>query len=444
MIHYTSTRATTDQRFLFPEALRLGLAPDGGLFMPDSIPRLTQQEIVSLKGLSNAETGKLLLKPWLGSYLEEPALNALIEDALDFPSPLVPLGDNTYILELFHGPTLAFKDFAARTMGRLMAQLLREEGKQLHVLTATSGDTGAAVADGFLGVEGITVWVLYPSGKVSPLQEKQFTTLGNNVKAIEVQGTFDDCQKLVKQAFTDTELRSGMQLTSANSINIGRLLPQMVYYAQAVGQLQEMGFDTTDTGKPVFVVPSGNFGNLTAGLLAQQMGIPAHHFVAATNENRTFYDFIKSGTYDARVSVRTISNAMDVGDPSNFDRVYSLLGKSHAQVRTHITPYWIDDKQTGQTITNVYEQYGYIMDPHTAVAYRAWRQQQQAMNTDPGHPGIILATAHPAKFMEVMPVGVSKHITLPPALEKLKTREKKATFIQADYAAFKAELLKFL
>jgi threonine synthase len=425
----------------FPEALRRGLAPDGGLYMPDHIPEIPAGfwQRLRREPMTNAEIGKVLLRPWLGEFLSDSAFEALIDDALNFEAPLVDLNDElqTQVLELFHGPTLAFKDFAARTMGRLMAQLLREEGQQLHVLTATSGDTGAAVADGFFGVEGITVWVLYPSGKVSALQEKQFTTLGGNVRALEIDGTFDDCQRLVKQAFVDEKLRAKMRLTSANSINIGRLLPQMVYYVRALSQLFEGQPGAAD---PVFIVPSGNFGNLTAGLLAAETGMPAHHFVAATNRNRTFYDYIQSGTYRPRASARTISNAMDVGDPSNFTRMLALFGEQHGRIRERITPFWVDDETTTAAVQRVYDRTGYIMDPHTAVGYEAWQRYRSASSGD--RPGILLATAHPAKFGDVMPEAIRKRITLPPALEKLHKREKKALHMPADYEAFKAELLK--
>ena len=425
----------------FPEALRRGLAPDGGLYMPDYIPKIAPEfwQQLRKKPLSNAEIGKILLRPWLGDVLSNQVFETLVEDALNFEAPLVSLNDglDTKVLELFHGPTLAFKDFAARTMGRLMAELLREKGQQLHVLTATSGDTGAAVADGFYGVEGITVWVLYPSGKVSALQEKQFTTLGGNVKALEVDGTFDDCQRLVKQAFVDEHLREQLSLTSANSINIGRLLPQMVYYVRALSQLYTQQPEDAD---PVFIVPSGNFGNLTAGLLAAQTGMPAHHFIAATNRNRTFYDYIQSGSYTPRPSERTISNAMDVGDPSNFTRMLALFGEQHGRIRERITPFWIDDDTTTAAVERVFEQTGYVMDPHTAVGYEAWQRYRKA---SPEHrAGILLATAHPAKFGDVMPEAIRARITLPPALEKLQKREKKALRMPAEYEAFKAELLK--
>lgn len=425
----------------FPEALRRGLAPDGGLYMPDYIPKIPAafwQELRTAP-LSNAAIGKVLLRPWLAESLPDSVFEAIMEEALNFEAPLISLDDGfeTNVLELFHGPTLAFKDFAARTMGRLMAHLLREKGQQLHVLTATSGDTGAAVADGFYGVEGITVWVLYPSGKVSALQEKQFTTLGGNVMALEVEGTFDDCQRLVKQAFVDEQLREERSLTSANSINIGRLLPQMVYYARALSQLYEQQSEAAD---PVFIVPSGNFGNLTAGLLAAETGMPAHHFIAASNRNRTFYDYIQSGRYTPRPSERTISNAMDVGDPSNFTRMLAIFGEQHGRIRERITPFWVDDETTTAAVERVYDQTGYIMDPHTAVGYEAWQRYRKASSQK--QPGILLATAHPAKFGDVMPDAVRHRITLPPALEKLQKREKKSVHIPAEYEAFKAELLK--
>lgn len=437
MILYRSTRqpnAKPEEHTIFPEALRLGLAPDGGLYIPDQVPGYTPEFWQNIAGMSVSELGRILLLPWLEDDLSDDIFEPLINDALNFDAPLVRLSEYTYVLELFHGPTLAFKDFAARTMGRLMAQLLRKPGETLHVLTATSGDTGAAVADGFFGVEGIHVWVLYPSGKVSALQEKQFTTLGGNVTALEVDGTFDDCQRLVKQAFSDEALRARMNLTSANSINIGRLLPQMVYYARAVAQLQEQGIGEP----PVFIVPSGNFGNLTAGVLAFLMGMPVGGYVAATNQNKTFVDFIETGRYEPRPSIRTISNAMDVGDPSNFERIFDLCGRDHKSIKAGILAEFVDDDDTRACILQTWKEFGYIADPHTAVGLKAWERKRSDFIEDT--TGVVLATAHPAKFGDVMPDEVAKHITLPHALEKLQSRTKKSTAMPASFEAFR-ELL---
>jgi len=416
----------------FREALSRGLAPDGGLYMPDSIPTLSPQNWNEFKGKDIRTIGKIMLRPWLGEFFSGDDFDQLVEDALNFDAPLVQLKENLYVLELFHGPTLAFKDFAARTMGRLMAALLRDENRELHVLTATSGDTGAAVADGFYDVPGIRVWVLYPSGKVSPLQEKQFTTLGKNITAIEVDGTFDDCQRLVKQAFVDEDLNRKMKLTSANSINIGRLLPQMVYYARAWAQLK-------DDAPPLFSVPSGNFGNLTAGLLAQKMGLPAAGFIAGVNSNRTFFDYIQSGTYEPRKSERTISNAMDVGDPSNFERILALYGGQINELRKYIHPYWFSDDETTAGMHEVNDTYGYVMDPHTAVGYLALKKMRR--ETGDKRTGIVLATAHPAKFLEVIPEEMHQHIEMPDALSKLKDRAKKSVTVSADYDAFREIVL---
>ncbi len=440
-VSYVSTSGSGGS-FSFARALQLGLSPDGGLFFPDHIPQLPKSDSEKLKGASSAETGKVLLWPWLKDNLSREDFDAIISDALNFDAPLKQLGEDTFILELFHGPTLAFKDFAARTMGRLMAAMLRRKGEMLHVLTATSGDTGAAVADGFYGVEGITVWVLYPSGKVSPLQEKQFTTLGGNIRALEVDGTFDDCQRLVKQAFVDDELRAERNLTSANSINIGRLLPQMVYYSLAVSQLREKGFDVDGAQAPVFVVPSGNFGNITAGLFASRMGIPAGHFVAACNQNQTFYDYIQSKKYKPRPSVRTMSNAMDVGDPSNFARIEYLYERDPELVSRSISAFRTDDTVTAETIRSVYKKHGYIMDPHTAVGFDAWKQFKSTRKTSLTGPGVVLATAHPAKFGDVMPEEIAGAIEQPEALRRLSGREKKADFIAPEYPVFRAALLK--
>ena len=439
MILYYSTRQTNpkpEDHTIFPEALRLGLAPDGGLYVPDQIPKFPPEFWENIAGMSVSELGRVLLRPWFEDDLTDVELETLVDDALNFDAPLVKLDERTYVLELFHGPTLAFKDFAARTMGRLMAKLLRKPGETLHVLTAISGDTGAAVADGFFGVEGIQVWVLYPSGKVSPLQEKQFTTLGGNVTALEVDGTFDDCQRLVKHAFVDKKLRKRMNLTSANSINIGRLLPQMVYYARALAQLQEKGL----SNKPVFVVPSGNFGNLTAGILALHMGMPAGRFFAATNKNKTFVDFLESGHYEPRPSTPTISNAMDVGNPSNFERILDLFNKDLGSILSAVLADSVDDDETRVTILQTWKDFGYIADPHTAVGLKAWqRRKSEFFDTT---IAIVLATAHPAKFADVMPEEVAQHIPDTPALEKLRKRTKQAIPMAADFEAFRKILLQ--
>jgi threonine synthase len=440
-IFYSSTRNGTASAG-FSQAMAEGLAPDGGLYMPDAIPQVKTEWLHNLQGAKSADIGAELLKPWLGDSIAEQQAERLIREALNFEAPLVRLNDSTFILELFHGPTCAFKDFAARTMGRLMASMLRREGKTLHVLAATSGDTGAAVAHGFHNIEGIRVWVLYPSGKVSTLQEKQFTTLGGNVTALEVTGTFDDCQRLVKQAFRDNELRSSVEITSANSINIARLIPQMVYYFSASAQLQNMGIDAFGTYPPLFVVPSGNFGNLTAGLFAGQSGLPVSHFVAACNENRTFYEFLKTGIYSPRKSVTTLSNAMDVGDPSNFERIHYHFNHSATTIKEFITPYWTRDKDTSSRIVEVHSWYNYIMDPHTAVGYDALKKHREANGKGSSSPAVILATAHPVKFSDVMPDEVKAHIPLPEQLKECISREKKSVRIAADYPVFRELLFK--
>ncbi len=435
-INYYSTNGKSES-VDFRQALGKGLAPDGGLYMPDFIPQLDKKTLEGFRGKTVAEIGKTILEPWFGAFLSKEDFDGLIEDAFNFDAPLKEIESGVFIQELFHGPTFAFKDFAARIMGRLMAKLVRKEGETLHVLTATSGDTGAAVADGFHNVPGIHVWVLYPSGKVSDIQEKQFTTLGGNVTAIEVDGTFDDCQRLVKQAFVDEELNAKMTLTSANSINIGRLLPQMVYYVYAWANLTHSGKD------PVFVVPSGNFGNLTAGLIASKMGLPVRRFIAANNSNKTFHDYLEEGDYKPRPSVRTLSNAMDVGDPSNFFRIFELYGRDIHSIKKSIGSYWFDDDETTRAIEEIYDATGYVMDPHTAVGYLGYKSWIDENPVDSEYPVVILATAHPAKFADVMPKAVAKAIELPDRFKAIMQKQKVATELKSGFEGFKKLLLGF-
>ncbi len=377
-----------------------GLAPDGGLFMPEEIPSLPASFFEQLRGRGLLEIADRVLAPYLGD-LASHERRALIEDALDFEIPLIELGDRTYVLELFHGPTLAFKDVGARFMARLMARSIRERPRAITVLVATSGDTGSAVAQAFFGLDGIRVAILYPEGKVSRIQEKQFTTLGGNVRALAVQGDFDDCQRLVKEALVEPELRAELGLTSANSINVARLLPQMVYYFYAVAQLPAGG------PPPVFSTPCGNFGNLTAGLMARAMGLGCSGFVAATNANDSVPRYLESGRFEPRPARATISNAMDVGDPSNFQRVLHLFGGDAERLRTVVSSSSHSDEETRAAIREVYKENGYLLDPHTAVGYlglRRWSQGRQGRRRlEPlGEevPGVVLATAHPAKFRE--------------------------------------------
>lgn len=386
-------------------ALLAGPAGDGGLYLPESLPA-ADPEVFADPNLAVAERAARLLAPFLGD-LDPGAVRELLADALDFPFPLVDLGDGVHVLELFHGPTLAFKDVGARILARLIATLLAPGEREVTVLVATSGDTGGAVAQAFAGVAGTRVAVLYPRGRISPLQEKQIATLGGNVLALEVEGSFDDCQRLVKQAFCDPELAAALRLTSANSINLGRLLPQAVYYAHAAAQLAP--------APALFSVPSGNFGNLTAGLIAHRMGMPAAGFVAATNVNDVVPAYLATGVFAPRPSVPTMSSAMDVGDPSNLARIRFLYGDDPAAIRKDVTAASFDDRATAGAIREVAARTGYLLDPHTAVG---WLGLRRALAERGGGAGVVLATAHPAKFREHLEPILGRAIELPPRLAR--------------------------
>jgi threonine synthase len=391
----------------FATALFAGLAPDGGLYVPEALDPLL---FAPLRGASLAELGTEIATRFVGDDIPRPALERLLRRALDFPVPLTSLDDQTRVLELFHGPTFAFKDVGARAMAHLMAYL-NAENEPLTVLVATSGDTGSAVAQAFFGLAGTRVVVLFPDGGVTPVQEAQFTTLGGNVLAVAVSGTFDDCQRVVKEAFGDPDVRSGARLTSANSINIGRLLPQVFYYAHAALHVD---------APVVFSVPSGNFGNLTAGLWALRLGAPIHGFVAATTINDTVPRFLATGRYDPRPSVPTLANAMDVGNPSNAERMRWLFGDDAAAMRAKVTPSVHTDADVRLAIRDVWSRYGYIADPHSAIAYLGL-----SASTAPADVGrIFLATAHPAKFRDTVEPIIGESIPLPPALAAAMTRER--------------------
>ena len=413
------------------EAVLLSLPPDNGLFMPENIPQLDSEFIANLKNESAASIGFEISKALLGEDIPNELLKKICDEAFNFPVKTVAVENNTYICELFHGPTLAFKDFGARFMSRIMSYLNRKHTTPLTILVATSGDTGGAVADGFYNVAGIEVYILYPTGGVSELQEKQLTTYGNNIHAIEVNGTFDDCQRLVKRAFLDSNLNETFRLASANSINIARLIPQMVYYFEAFGKL-------SSSEKVVFVVPSGNFGNLTAGLIARKMGLPVEHFVAATNINDIVPEYLKKGEYNARPSKPTISNAMDVGNPSNFGRMLDLFDNSWTDMKSTISGYSFTDEQTREIMKEVYEKTSYILDPHGAVGYLGWIEYQKEY---PDCIGVILETAHPAKFIDSVEKVLNRKIEVPMALERLRNKRKVADYIKADYEEFKSYLL---
>jgi threonine synthase len=384
-------------------ALVDGLAPDGGLYVPASIEPLPAPRIAGLRGAPLAEIGATIASHLAGDEIPIDSWRALIADALDFEIPLVPVHDDVLALELFHGPTLAFKDVGARVLARLLAHF-HNEGDDLTVLVATSGDTGGAVAHAFFGVPGTRVLVLYPDGQVSPVQEAQFATLGGNVRALAVQGTFDDCQRLVKEAFSDRALHSRWRLTSANSINVGRLLPQIFYYAQ-------MALRMPEGGRPLVAVPSGNFGNLTAGLIAQRLGFPIGSFVAATNINDTIPRFLATGHYEPAPSRTTVANAMDVGDPSNFERIRWLFGDDLGRMQHAMASSVHTDAEVKAAIAELFTSRGYLCDPHGAVAYLGVKAA-----TVSGSPRVFLATAHPAKFREVVEPVIGTAVPLPPAL----------------------------
>jgi threonine synthase len=428
---YHST-ATPTHRVGLKEAILRSLPPDGGLYLPEMLPVLDPTFWEIWRELTFPEIGIAVADAFFGRDLPSQVLVDIIEATISFDAPLVTLGPGDHILELFHGPTLAFKDFGARFMARLMAWLTRGEDRELTVLVATSGDTGGAVASAFHQVAGTRVVILYPQGKVSGLQEKQLTALGGNIAALEIQGSFDDCQALVKSAFLDRELSERLNLTSANSINLARLVPQSFYYIHAASQLPE-GVN------PTFIVPSGNFGNLTAGLLAKQLGLTVDHFVAATNRNDVIPEFLRSGQYTPRPSIPTISNAMDVGTPSNFVRMQALCGGSWETMKSHISGMSFTDDQTRAAIRTVKALYQYEIDPHGAIGWLAaqnWRATHRTSAT------ITLETAHPAKFPEVMEAELGANcIEIPERLAILAQREKVATLLPSDPAIFRDWLI---
>ncbi|SFF15880.1 threonine synthase [Thermoflexibacter ruber] len=415
------------------EAVLKGLPADNGLFMPEYIPALPHDFFKNLENLSFQQIAYRVAANLLGEDVPAQDLERIVYEAINFPAPLVSLSENVHILELFHGNTLAFKDFGARFMAQLMGYFVRDDKNTLEILVATSGDTGSAVAHGFLNVPGINVTVLYPKGKVSNFQEKQFTTLGNNITALEIDGTFDDCQALVKQAFLDKELTEKLRLSSANSINIARLIPQAFYYFEAYKQIKNKQKPT------VFVVPSGNFGNLTAGLLAKRMGLPISQFVAATNANDIVPYYLSSGTYQPRPSIQTISNAMDVGNPSNFARMADLFEEVD-KMRNEIKGYAFSDEQTKQAMSEVKEKYNYIIDPHGAVGYLALKSYMGEFGENIN--GIVLETAHPVKFAEVVSPQIGEEVAIPERMRYLLEKEKMSIPMSANFEDFKTFLMK--
>ena len=444
---YYSTNGKAPQANL-EKAVVKGLAEDRGLYMPEEIYKLPKEFFDDMKDLSFQDIAYNVASNFFGEDVDEDALQDLVFDTLSFDCPVVKVEDNIYALELFHGPTLAFKDVGARFMARLLQYFIRGERKEekgertVNVLVATSGDTGSAVANGFLGVDGIHVYVLYPKGKVSPIQECQFTTLGKNITAIEVDGVFDDCQALVKSAFMDEELNRHMKLTSANSINVARFLPQAFYYFNAVARLAALGHQTSDI---VMCVPSGNFGNICSALFGHEMGLPIKRFIAANNANDVFYNYLQTGKYEPKASVQTLANAMDVGDPSNFARILNLYSKNnaltpeatHHRITNLISGATYSDEQIKETMRKCYSETGYILDPHGACGYRALQE-----NLKPGEVGVFCETAHPAKFKEKVDEILGIDIEIPARLRAFMEGQKQSVEMSKDFADFKNYLMQ--
>ncbi len=409
------------------EAVVNGLAPDNGLYMPEQIPVFSSEYFTTLHNKSFQEIAFDVANVFVEDAIPTEHLKRIIDHTISFDAPLVKIEKNVFALELFHGPTLAFKDFGARFMSQLLSHFAQQQNREIVILVATSGDTGSAVANGFLGVPGTRVVVLYPSGKVSDIQEKQFTTLGENITALEIEGTFDDCQRLVKQAFLDEELKTKFFLTSANSINIARLIPQAFYYFYAWSRLPEKE-------KVVFSIPSGNFGNLTAGLIAKRMGLPIHHFVAATNKNDIVPHYLITKEFLPKPSLSTISNAMDVGNPSNFARMLDLFRHNHDAMLKEITGYSFSDDETREIMRNVFSKSGYTLDPHGAIGYLGLKKSQVQ---NPNTVGVFLETAHPAKFLDVVEATLQTKITMPDGLNYFLNRKKETLKCQSDFSSFK-------
>ena len=417
------------------KAVVKGLAEDRGLYMPERINKLPQAFFDNIEKMSFQEIAYTVASAFFGEDVDPDALHDIVYDTLSFDCPVVNVKENIYTLELFHGPTLAFKDVGARFMARLLQYFIRQEqgNQQVNVLVATSGDTGSAVANGFLGVDGIHVYVLYPKGKVSPIQECQFTTLGKNITAIEVDGVFDDCQALVKSAFMDAELNQHMKLTSANSINVARFLPQAFYYFNAYARMKEQG----KADNLVMCVPSGNFGNICAALFGHAMGLPIKRFIAANNANDIFFKYLQTGKYEPKPSKQTLANAMDVGDPSNFARIYDLYGKSHERITSLISGATYNDEQIRETMRACYEDTEYILDPHGACGYQALVDGLQSDEF-----GVFCETAHPAKFKEKVDEILGIDVEIPERLANFMKGQKQSIPMTKDFADFKQYLLK--
>jgi threonine synthase len=420
------------ERVDFRTATIMGLGSEKGLFFPEFIPRIPENFLRDIENYSDEEIAWQVMSPYTGDSIPDPELRRILRETIDFDIPLVPIGGNISTLELFHGPTLAFKDVGARFMSRCLGYFMKDQKRPVTVLVATSGDTGGAVASGFLGVEGVKVVILYPSGKVSPVQELQLTTPGKNIRALEVNGRFDDCQTLVKQAFSDEELGEKIFLTSANSINVARWLPQQIYYFLAWKQWKNKN------NPPVISVPSGNFGNICAGLLAYHSGLPVRHFIAACNANAVVPDYLKTGIYKPQKAKATLSNAMDVGDPSNFVRIIALFHAQFESMKNIMSSESISDEETGEAIKILYADYGYLADPHGAVGWLALRRW---LDKHEGQSGFFLETAHPVKFPGSVEKFTGKVVPVPDSLHELFGKEKSSVKIEADYSTFKKILL---
>jgi threonine synthase len=416
----------------FKEATICGQAPDKGLYFPETIALVDKTLIENVEKISNEEIAFRVIRPYVGNEMNDDDLFKIVSETVSFPIPLIKVNNDIFSLELFHGPTLAFKDVGARFMSRCLGYFLKDEKKKVTVLVATSGDTGGAVANGFYNVPGVDVIILYPSGKVSPVQEKQLTTLGKNITALEVDGTFDDCQQMVKQAFVDPGINQKLFLTSANSINVARWLPQQFYYFFAYKQWDDKEHP------PVISVPSGNFGNICAGILAKQSGLPVEHFIAACNVNDVVTEYLQTSTFKPRAAKATLSNAMDVGNPSNFIRILEIFHHQFPELKNNLSSYAVTDEETLTTIKNVYKRNGYMLDPHGAVGYLSL---ERYLTQHRDKKGIFLETAHPVKFPEAIEKVTGNKIEIPASISSIMQMKKKSISMQASFESFKNFLL---
>ncbi len=417
----------------FKEATMKGQAADKGLYFPESIPQVERSVINGIGDLPNEEIAFRIIKPYVGNTILDKKLFQIVSETINFPIPLVRVNDTIFSLELFHGPTLAFKDVGARFMSRCLEYFIKDTSRKIIVLVATSGDTGGAVANGFYNIDGVEVVILYPAGKVSPVQEKQLTTPGKNIHALEVEGTFDDCQQMVKQAFAERDINNKLFLTSANSINVARWLPQQFYYFFAYKQWADKN------NPPVISVPSGNFGNICAGMLAMQSGLPVKHFIAACNANDVVTEYLQSQELKPKQAISTLSNAMDVGNPSNFVRILEIFNHRFPELKSKLSSYSINNDETIATIKEVYQKDNYLLDPHGAVGYLSL---QRYLKTNRELKGIFLETAHPVKFPDAVESSIGKQIQMPSSIQSVMNKKKETVLIRADYQQLKDYLLK--